>query len=399
MNIKTIKNYYNFSIAKLCLYFLIESSFFFGIFFAVLKLSSMAFGFPLEIDYVIGLGVVLIICWVYTYKYNHQFIDWFLFFFLSDFYSSYVRKLAENYKQISKEYPFIFLGFFLSYFTVCVLYFLNLYVFKTDPELLKTLFLVYNLYYVFRCFFFMPLYIWLFITNHPQFPLLLEDFSSRNPSFFMEEALDKTAIRVVETAADVLIDGMKKNPTKALKVVAGVATAGLAYQASTSHVEGQKKSIDNADKIVGEAKITFGIPEGEVPKELGEPAAAYFKSRLDATNTYDKVFRGTTSDGASFVTGQKTKATQLEENSYTFIDKMKEYHYHKSTLTPSEKPSGIPPEIISEVPSEVPTIAPSEVPTVAPSEVPTVAPFAGPNMPKEDSFLDLIISFIEKFIF
>ena len=66
MNIKTIKNYYNFCIAKLCLYFLIESSFFFGIFFAVLKLSSMAFGFPLEIDYVIGLGVVLIICWVYN---------------------------------------------------------------------------------------------------------------------------------------------------------------------------------------------------------------------------------------------------------------------------------------------------------------------------------------------
>lgn len=363
--ITRIKSLYNICITQFCLYFLIEGSFFL-IVLAIIKLYCMAFGFPFDRYYYIGLIIILWASWIYTLKYNNQFIDWFLYFFLSDFYMSYVNKISETFKQITKEYPSMVFKFFLSYVIVCGLYFLNVCIFNTNPELLTTLFIIYNLYYIFRCFFIMPLYLWLCITNHPRFLELMDNFVRRNPSYSMDELVKESIAKVagpaVAEAGETLAKFVQENPKKTVRVLEMGLIAGAIYQGSVTHVDSQKTTIANANKTFDGAKKIFGISEGELPKELGKPAASFLKDRMHAENSYSTHFRGLKSDGASILAGKQTPAAKLEETTNDLIDSMQAYHLSKP------KPSVISSNVSS----------------------------ATPSMPKEDSILDLLMSLVVK---
>lgn len=250
------KTLYPYTMERICLYLLIELTFFMLFLKAIIKVISYFYGYNVEIESNTILGILLLFCYALNTFFPNirtKIIDGILKIYFHRFFLIYTKYTENFITFLADKFSKLFLILISIYLPIVILYYLDVIYFQYDINMGLTIQLYFSLYLI-RTLIFLPTYLFGIISNHPRSDELFIDFFSRNPNYLkmvmpvLGTEAGPAMRRLAEKVVEQTIIIMEKHPTAGPATGAAAFAASAAAAAAHHHADAQRKTIAVIEK-------------------------------------------------------------------------------------------------------------------------------------------------------
>ena len=341
------KTMYSYIIERMCLYLLIEFSFFMLFCKAVIKVISYFYGSNIESESNTILGILLLIC----YAINSFFpnirtiiIDGILKIYFHRYFLIYTKYTEKFITSLADKFSILFLILMSIYLPIVILYYLDVIYFQYNINMGLTIQLYFSLYLI-RTFIFLPTYIFGIISTHPRSDELFLDFFSRNPHYLkmvmpvLGVEAGPAMRRLADKALEQALIIMERYPTAGSAAGAAAITGSAAAAAAHHHSQHQQDRI----RVITEDENTFREKIQEqcpIPRSVYAPETFASQLEMSKAGTAAKI---NTDTGPSAAQDSLWAFFKKEPNSVQkyqeAADNSKQAFFEAATKAASKTPS------------------------------------------------------------